>query len=117
MHEAKSEWQQTMTILIDPHIQNKGFITTRHLLNENRMIKSSHPLFEGGTTEVTLDCLSVTESQVTSVDATLKQALQARLSWKRAYSKFANLYFLGFSWIFFGFRLASYKIIDFGLGT
>ncbi len=39
-----------MTILIDLHIHIEGFITTRHLLNENGMINSSHPLVGGGTT-------------------------------------------------------------------
>ncbi len=32
-------------------VQNEELITRKHLLNKNRMIKSSHPLFEGGTAE------------------------------------------------------------------
>ena len=49
------------------HNEWKVHVTTKHLLKENRMIKLSHPLFEGGTAEVTLDRLAVNrQSQATS---------------------------------------------------
>ena len=35
------------------------YITTKDLLKENRMIKLSHPLFEDGSAEVTLERLCV----------------------------------------------------------
>ncbi len=31
------------------------YIITKHVLTQNRMVKLSHPLFEGGTAEVALD--------------------------------------------------------------
>ncbi len=49
------------------------------ILCKNRMIKSSHPLFEGGTAEVALDrfCVPLAQkpSQATSASATLKQGM------------------------------------------
>ncbi len=39
------------------HTEWRAFLSTKHLLKENRLIKSSHPLFEGGTADVALDRL------------------------------------------------------------
>ncbi len=62
--EVDTESCVDLSILSHPlHKRNiVGFITTRHLLNGNRMIKSSHPLFKGGTTEVGFDWLCDTEA-------------------------------------------------------
>ncbi len=48
-----------MAVLANLYRQNEESLTTKHFLNENRMIKSSHPLFEGGTAEVAFDCFCV----------------------------------------------------------
>ncbi len=60
---GNSEWQSNNGKpgqCADLNIQNGGStLQQNNLLNENRMIKSSHPLFEGGTAEVARDRLCV----------------------------------------------------------
>ncbi len=55
---AVNQWQ-TWTVCWSKHKEWRLYITTKHLLKENRMIKSSHPLFEGGTAKVAFDRLCV----------------------------------------------------------
>ena len=75
---AVKRWQ-TFSVCWFTHTEWGVYIPTRQFLTENRMIKLSHPLFQGGTTEVAFDPLCVPDHTGglgwLQLGATLKQGM------------------------------------------
>ncbi len=71
-----------MAILANLYRQNEESLVTKHVLNENRMIKSSHPLLDGGTAEVAFDCFCVPLAAIRGHRSSLTGRGQILRTWR-----------------------------------